>query len=57
MFEERYGQSIDQIAVLIVCEDGTRQTFVKDKKDYLPLLQPAIDEFWAEQDAVQPNSH
>ena len=57
MFEERYGQAIDQIAVLIVCEDGTRQTFVKDKKDYLPLLQPAIDEFWAEQDAVQPNSH
>ena len=49
--------AIDQIAVLIVCEDGTRQTFVKDKKDYLPLLQPAIDEFWAEQDAVQPNSH
>ena len=54
MFEERYGQSIDQIAVLIVCEDGTRQTFVKDKKDYLPLLQPAIDEFWAEQDTAQP---
>ena len=54
MFEERYGQAIDQIAVLIVCEDGTRQTFVKDKKDYLPLLQPAIDEFWAEQDTAQP---
>ena len=57
MFEERYGRAIDQIAVLIVCEDGALQTFVKDKKDYLPLLQPAIDEFWAEQDAVQPNSH
>lgn len=50
MFEERYGRAIDQIAVLIVCEDGGVQTFVKDKKDYLPLLQPAIDEFWAEQD-------
>ena len=48
MFEERYGQSIDQIAVLIVCEDGTRQTFVKDKKDYLPLLKPAIEEFYKE---------
>ena len=57
MFEERYGRAIDQIAVLIVCEDGALQTFVKDKKDYLPLLEPAIDEFWAEQDAVQPNSH
>ena len=53
MFEERYGREIDQIAVLIVCEDGGVQTFVKDKKDYLPLLQPAIDEFWAEQDSVQ----
>ena len=54
MFEERYGRAIDQIAVLIVCEDGGVQTFVKDKKDYLPLLQPAIDEFWAEQDSAQP---
>ena len=38
MFEERYGRAIDQIAVLIVCEDGALQTFVKDKKDYLPIL-------------------
>jgi genome maintenance exonuclease 1 len=56
MFEERYDQPIDQIAILIVCEDGAVQTFVKDKKDYVPLLQPAIDEFWSEQDS-QPNSH
>ena len=56
MFEERYGREIDQIAVLIVCEDGGVQTFVKDKKDYIDLLQPAIDEFWAEYDmeSVQP---
>ena len=52
MYEERYGQAIDQIAILIVCEDGTVQTFVKDKKDYVPLLQPAIDEFWTEQDRL-----
>ena len=56
MYEERYGKAIDQIAILIVCEDGTLQTFVKDKNDYVPLLQPAIDEFWSEQDS-QPNSH
>ena len=56
MFEERYGRAIDQIAVLIVCEDGGVQTFVKDKEDYIDLLQPAIDEFWAEYDmeSVQP---
>ena len=45
MFEERYGRAIDQIAVLIVCEDGALQTFVKDKKDYLPLLKDAIADF------------
>ena len=56
MYEERYGKAIDQIAILIVCEDGTIQTFVKNKNDYIPLLQPAIDEFWSEQDS-QPNSH
>ena len=50
MFEERYGLAINQIAILIVTEDGTVQTFVKDKKDYLPLLQPVIDNFWKEQE-------
>ena len=53
MFEERYGLAINQIAILIVTEDGTVQTFVKDKKDYLPLLQPVIDDFWKEQDGLQ----
>ena len=45
MFEEQYGKSIDQIVILIVTEEGATQTFVKDKKDYLPLLKPAIEEF------------
>ena len=42
MFEERYGRAIDQIAVLIVCEDGGVQTFVKDKKGFhfLPMDVP-----------------
>ena len=45
MFEEQYGISIDQIVILIVTEAGGTQTFVKNKKDYLPLLKPAIEEF------------
>ena len=53
MFEERYGLAINQIAILIVTEDGTVQNFVKDKKDYLPLLQPAIDDFWKTQDGLK----
>ena len=45
--------AINQIAILIVTEDGTVQNFVKDKKDYIPLLQPAIDDFWEKQDGLK----
>ena len=45
MYEEQYGQPIDQIVILIVTEEGATQTFIKNKKDYLPLLEPAIKEF------------
>ena len=42
MYEERFNQEINQVVILIVTEDGAVQTFIKDKKDYLPLLKPAI---------------
>jgi hypothetical protein len=45
MYEERFNQEINQVVILIVTEDGAVQTFIKDKKDYLPLLKPAIEEF------------
>ncbi len=45
MYEEQYGQPIDQIVILIVTEEGATQTFIKNKNDYLPLLKPAIEEF------------
>ena len=45
MYEERYGASINQVVILIVTEDGAVQSFIKNKKDYLPLLKPAIEEF------------
>ena len=45
MYEERFSQTIDQVVILIVTEDGAVQTFIKDKKDYLPLLKMAIKEF------------
>jgi hypothetical protein len=45
MYEERYGTSINQVVILIVTEDGAVQSFIKDKKDYLPLLKPAIEDF------------
>ena len=45
MYEERFLQPIEQVVILIVTEDGAVQTFIKDKKDYLPLLETAIKEF------------
>ena len=48
MYEERYSQSVDQVVILIVTEDGAVQTFTKEKKDYLPLLKIAIKEFYKE---------
>jgi hypothetical protein len=45
MYEERFNQEINQVVILIVTEDGAVQSFIKDKKDYLPLLKPAIEEF------------
>ena len=45
MFEERTGIGINQIAILVVTEDGVIQEFVKNKTDYLPLLKDAIKEW------------
>ena len=45
MYEETFKEPIEQVVILIVTEDGAVQSFVKNKKDYLPLLGPAIKEF------------
>ena len=45
MFEERTGIEINQICILVVTADGVCQEFVKDKKDYLPLLADSIEEW------------
>ena len=45
MYEERFGNPIEQVVILMVTEDGAVQRFVKDKKDYLPLLKEAIADF------------
>jgi hypothetical protein len=45
MYEERFNQEINQVVIRIAAEDGAVQTFIKDTKDYLPLLKPAIEEF------------
>ena len=45
MFEERTGITIDQVVILVVTEDGVVQEFVKNKKEYLPLLSDVIKEW------------
>ena len=43
MFEERTKIKIDQVVILVVTDDGTVQEFVKNKQDYLPMLEESIN--------------
>lgn len=45
MWEELTGQSISQIVILITCSDGSLQVFVKDPKQYKPLLVEKLKDF------------
>ena len=45
MFEERTGQPIEQIVILVVTEDGVVQEFVRTKHTYLPMLDDVLEEF------------
>lgn len=46
MWKERTGERIDQIVVIISCDDGTNQLFVKDCRDYVPSLKQTISGYW-----------
>ncbi len=48
MFEERTAQSIDQIVILVVTEDGVVQEFIKDKKEYVPIIDEIVSDFQKE---------
>ena len=45
MFEERTGQTVEQCVILVITQDGTVQEFIKQRDDYIPLLNNAIDEW------------
>ena len=45
-FEELTGQPINQIVILVVTEDGIVQEFIKDKKEYIPLLKETVNEWY-----------
>ena len=46
MFEELTGKPINQIVILVVTENGTVQEFIKDKQEYIPLLEETIEEWY-----------
>ena len=46
MYEELFGTPIDQIVILMASEDGAGRVFIKDKAEYLPELEKAIQHFY-----------
>ena len=54
MYKEHFGEDIEQVVILIVTEEGTTQVFKKNKKDYLPKLKEAVENFykWIEKNNV-----
>ena len=55
MFEERTKIKIDQVVILVVTEDGTVQEFVKNKQDYLPMLEESMNE-WSKSNETPINN-
>lgn len=46
MYQEMTGTPVNQIVIIISCEDGTVQTFKKNPKTYLPSLVKTIENYW-----------
>ena len=46
MYEELYGEKIEQLVVLLACEDGVAQCFIKSRADYEKKLLESIDNFY-----------
>ena len=46
MYEEMFGKEIEQIVILLASEDGSVQSFIKEKKDYMEPLKKSIGDFY-----------
>ncbi len=46
MYEELFGKPIEQIVILLAAEDGTVQSYVREKKEYMDKLGTAIQDFY-----------
>ena len=46
MFEEHTGESVEDVVIMMVAEDGEVQLFEKKTADYLPQLEVLMDDFY-----------
>jgi len=56
MWEERTGQRIDTLVVLIACDDGSVQEFVEDRMDHRDGLATVIEDYWKKHDFTEVQS-
>ena len=47
MWQERTGIAINQIVILISCEDGITQEIIRNTNDYVPALKASIDKYYS----------
>lgn len=52
MYHECFDIPVKQIVLLIACEDGNSQTFVRDPMDYVKQTKAAIDGFRADNEEM-----
>lgn len=48
MWEERTGEAIDQIVIIISSEDMSATVFVKDRRDYREILEETVVRYYEE---------
>ena len=46
MYEEHTGETIEDIVIMMVAEDGQVQIYEKKAADYLPKLEEMMEEFY-----------
>ena len=46
MYEEHTGESVEDVVIMMVAEDGEVQLFEKKTADYLPKLEKIMDDFY-----------
>jgi len=52
MYEEMFGKPIEQIVILLAAEDGTVQSYTRDKKEYSDKLGVAIQDFYKHYESI-----